>query len=363
MSLSSFFYRCCCAAVLLVVVAQALASEPLALHKVVLEVPSEARADRQRALRRGLKMVFVRVSGDSDVVRHYPSLSTHLTNASRYLSSYEYQRQSLPVSQAAGERGPQRLLIELVFQRDSVQKMLERAGAPSWQARRPDVLLWLAAERGGAKFLVNADVDAEMASGMGRAAQGRGLALIEPLLDLEEQQRLTVRDVWGFDQQAIGTASAHYGAKAVLVGRLSETSRHRWLGRWQFIYRGEVRDVPVDVGSLDTFLAAGIDLAADTLAQRYAVASVAGGAAEQWLLRVEGVDSPQAYARLAAHLGEQGALADLVLQQVERDTVLYRFAATAPAKQLRAVLEFDKRMVFTEEYGGQLHYRWSDSRR
>lgn len=102
-----------------------------------------------------------------------------------------------------------------------------------------------------------------------RAVQ-RGLPLVIPLFDLEDQARVRISDVWGEFTDRLVAASARYRSDVVLLGRAQKVLPSLWEVRWNLVtgQRSERWSTQADV--LLIALDEGIDRTADLLAKQFA---------------------------------------------------------------------------------------------
>jgi len=68
---------------------------------------------------------------------------------------------------------------------------------PIWGKQRPSTLVWLVVEDEGGRRLIGTDEESEYLSVLKERASVRGIPMLIPLLDLEDNARLKPSDVWG----------------------------------------------------------------------------------------------------------------------------------------------------------------------
>src|SRR5690606_41001353 len=105
----------------------------------------------------------------------------------------------------------------------SLSRALRQAGLPDWGTERPDVLVWLAVDDGGDRYLVSESGGQHIAPLVRQAARRRGLPVTLPLLDVEDQRALLFSDVWGGFFGRVETASQRYQPQVILTGKLQRT--------------------------------------------------------------------------------------------------------------------------------------------
>jgi len=140
--------------------------------------------------------------------------------AGRFVQQFRYERD-----------GEGALQLRTRFDTNALREALVRAGVPVWQRDRPPVLVWLAVERGGRREMVGSEQGATEREAMLEAAAELGLPLLFPLMDLEDQRRVSFADVAGGGDEPVLAASERYDTPVVLAGRL-RASGEGWEARW-----------------------------------------------------------------------------------------------------------------------------------
>ncbi len=94
------------------------------------------------------------------------------------------------------ENEPARLL-KVTFDRNAVERLLREKRLPVWDANRPGALVWIGVDQASHRRLGMPDDDTALYSVLTDSSGGRGVPLIFPLMDLEDQTLLQVADIWG----------------------------------------------------------------------------------------------------------------------------------------------------------------------
>ena len=252
------------------------AAEVKGLYEAEMQVPNQTRSERGLAMSAALAEVVVKVSGRREA-RLQPKVAKAIRRPARLLQQYRYRPLPEEMREAAlpGE-DPQ--LVFFRFDKQAVDRLLRDSGLPVWGATRPSVLAWVAVADGGRRYLLGADSPDELRELVEQEAKRRGLPLMLPLLDLQDQQQVSFADVWGRFREPVLQASLRYRPEAVLTGRLSRTPDGEWQADWSII---EGRDA--DSWHADGVLAVevveeGVAGALGWLAARYA--PLGGGSEE-----------------------------------------------------------------------------------
>lgn len=324
-----------------------------ALYDVEVPVADQSRQSLGQAASAGLGEVVVRVVGDREALEQAP-VRQALSRAESFLRQFSYRRGETP-------EGEPQWLARLSFDPRQVESLLRGAGLPQWAAERPAAWVWVALDEGGQRRFVPADGYPPLVDALAGEAQRRGVPLRYPLLDLDDSLAYSLDDAWRLDAWEAQAAARRYDAELVITGRIAQLGNGRWLASWVLLFDG--RDYRLDAEAEDiAALAAGpIDLAADIMAEKYAIAPVAISATGL-LMRVDGIGGFEDYAQLLNRVEALAPVTRAVLVAVEGDSAVLRLSADGELRQLRAALGSIRGMTAVAEGGidpgVQLHFSW-----
>ena len=270
-------------------------------------VPNQTAGERSQALRAALGEVLVRVAGQDAVLNTAPAKQL-LNNPDSLVQQYRYFNE--PGSE------PPLLKLWVRFDGDAIRSSLQQQGQSYWGgSERPDTLVWLAVEDRGKRYLVAADDNTDVQQQIALAAKARGLPILFPLMDLEDQSQVRFSDIWGGFFENVTAASRRYNPQAVLIGRLNRSPSGGWSSRWHLEVAGRPSAWSGSDQQLDKLSQQGIDDTADRLATSFAVARGSGNSSTV-SITVSGVDSLSDYARLSAYLKGLTAVDDVQIERV-----------------------------------------------
>lgn len=350
------------------------------LYEAVVPVSGYDAPARDHALSAALSEVLVRVSGDQKVLQQ-PAIVRVVQNAQRLVQRYSYETVPAPAAiltpaatlgaspqpapaatanvvtpaPAATLPAPTSLLmLRARFDAPAVERVLHAAGFSIWPEPRPQTVLWLGMEAGGTRALIGNDADEPLHSLLQAASARRGLPLLYPLLDLEDQQQIQFNDVIDAPAERINTASQRYQPDAVLTGYVHELAPGQFDARWR-LFRGDGMSNWAAQGTLEQVINAGVDGAADTLASRPAAAT--GKAALP--LRVSGITDLDRFADVEHYLAGLPAVEHLQTLKVEPTAVIYALDLNDTPQQLQAMIARGALLVPDGESGtgATLRYR------
>lgn len=242
------------------------------LYRVEIPVPDQSQSVRNAVFDKGLEQVLIRMSGKRDVMTLLQPGS-----AAAYVQTYTYLEEDVPPAVSAADEGSAATaartpgyILQVEYNSARILTLLRSQQQPVWGSRRDDAVIWLAV-RDGVNRYVLADGDASLLKAAAQdASKRRGLPLVWPLYDLDDQQRMQFADIWAAFEQPLKQASQRYGSGPVLVGRVSWDG-DRWTGEWSVFVEGERRNWSLGSADYSALVNEAIDRAADAVAAHHAV--------------------------------------------------------------------------------------------
>lgn len=316
------------------------------IHASIIPVPDRSDAALQQAAREALAEVLVKASGSAATLE-LPVIEAALGNAREHMLQYSYT--------AVGADG---LGARVQFDPTQIRALLAEAGAPLWTANRPTVLLWLVEETPQGRRLASADTDPALVSALLEGFQRRGVSARLPLLDLTDRLALDADAAWQLPTARLRAAAARYGATDILAGRYAAVVDGHYLGDFVYLSTAGREHLAVGRAPPADFAAAGVSLAVDTMAARYAVLA-SSTSAEALFLEVDGVSSYADYAALLAWLQGLELVSRVDVSSVAGEHLTLRLVSGASPERLGEILQLNDRL--TPVVAGapdRLHYRW-----
>jgi hypothetical protein len=304
-----------------------VAAEVSGLYETELQVFSQKRSERAKAMLAGLAEVLVKVSGRRDAAQ-VKGVAQAISHPAKFLQQYRYRalsdeqrEQALQEAALDGVVGAEPQIVLFRFDHAAVDKLLRDNGLPVWGATRPSTLAWLAVQDEGQRYLLGSDSSEPARELLTREARRRGLALLLPLMDLQDQQALPFADVWGGFRDPILRASARYRTESILIGRMYRTTGGEWQAQWTLLESGQTQSwaaagaLPVEV------IDEGVSGAIEVLASRYA--PVAGEQSGLMPLTIVDVRTLRDYARVTQYLESLQQVEHVQVSRVEADQVTF----------------------------------------
>lgn len=318
------------------------------LYEAEVPVAGQETEQRNQAILAAFRQVLVKVTGNRGVAR-LPRVVADLAEAPRYVQQYRYRLKPVdpssqrpveispppveaadaPPSSSPMEEGlepelpvePQRML-RVRFDGDAINRLLRQRGLSIWGETRPATLLWLTTEQEGRRALLVPEAEEATLRAVMVAADQRGVPLLLPLMDLEDQSRLHISDIWGGFADNIREASRRYGPDAIITGRLVQFAPDLWRASWTLYLEHDVLIWDSEGDSLEMASEAGIQSGIDMLASRFApvIGAVDTGRIR---VRISGVNTLASYTRVNRYLWEQSGAERVDLVYTEPDAVVY----------------------------------------
>jgi hypothetical protein len=294
---------------MLLLAAPVRAVADVSVYQSLVPLKSNSPADRAAAFGEALKSAAVRASGRRDAGSN-ATIAAAASDATRYVQQYS----------TTSDR-----MVKVGFDAKAMDRLLQQAGLPVWPLERPvtQVLLVAGSAAGGARAIVEGERVAERAE-VERAARDRGLPISWPRGTVDAA---TVRAI-----VAGGAAGAQASAdsRPVLAGVASGGGVS-----WRFVQPGQT-------ATLDGTLPDGPNLAADSLAARYAPPSTRG--MSSITVRVGGMDGVKAYAGLLEYLKSLSLVRNVEVEEMSAGVVTLKLDLRGDLDLLRRIAAMDDRL-------------------
>jgi hypothetical protein len=340
------------AVVLLLLASLGARAQSIDLYEGETPVEDQSEAARAAALPRALANVAIKLSGDPQAAQN-AAIAASLGQAAQWMLDYRYREE------ARVENGVSLRTLSLIarFQPEPVDAWLRDSGLVLWSSPRPAITVWLGIDDGrGARLVAESQAQAVVA--LTRRAADRGIALLYPLLDIEDQSAIQVDQVWREDLITLRTASERYGNSAVLAGRLQRND-NGWSASWLLLDAADAVQRWSDAGPDATaLLARAGDAAVDAIATRYARTALIGQPG-RYAIAVSDIRSAPDFARLMAHLRSLALVRDIRVKGTRDGELQLELDLAAGLESLNAALAVSRQL---QPLGAQddavPRYRW-----
>lgn len=300
------------------------------LYQAQVPVPSQSKADWQRAMPQALTQVLVKVSGNENIVQA-PHIKQQLVNAAALVQSYSYLNNT-------NANGQSVILLQVQFNEQAVNQLLHQLGTSSWGNNRPLVLIWLATPDTKGQTLLSSTSSAPAVAALQKAANRRGLPILLPIMDLEDQQQVTLTDV---EQSIPGGAlqsAKRYGANAVLEGNVTNVNG-QWSGQWQLLLPTNNNLTWNTQGSnMNQVLTTAINKVADNMASQFTAQADSNQQNQQITIRVTSVNGLDDVTNVLKYLRSLPPVTSAEVMGINTNDVLVNITITGGLDALNAAI-------------------------
>lgn len=308
------------------------------LYKVSIAVEDQSQESREQGIQLAFQQLLIKISGYQSVLQNQQLIAAS-ARAQRYVQGYSYQQDEVD----------EQTYLQVWFSKALILPLMRKAQAPIWGENRPAIINWLALEQEAERLLI-AEQLPQWQNRFERNFSERGLPVLWPINDLEDQTSLPMEQLWWLFPEAIRSASARYQADVIMAGRLSLLPEQQG---WQYeglLFSGD--------GSIDLIFNAetpegALNLAsgkvAEILADQFAIKSIAVDDRAGLRIRVNSVASFSAYAAMLSYLEAIPGVKSVDVAQISEQSVdLYLHLRGDWAKVQRNI-ELDKRLNPVQE--------------
>lgn len=305
-----------------------------ALFEAEVEVSDQTQTTRNAAFESALAQVLVRVTGQTGMPGTSAGKSL-LAAPDRLVQQYRYFTEPNHV--------PPLLKLWVRFDGDAIRQALQQQGMAYWGGERPDTLVWLAVEDRGNRYVVAANDGSDVHREIAAAARARGVPVLFPLMDLEDQVQVRYADIWGGFFDKVLAASGRYNTPVILIGRLNRMPSGGWASRWQLEMSGSTRTWSDSHPQLEVLARQGIDDLAEVQASQLAVNT--GAAGSTVAITVSAIDTLDGYARAGNYLSSLSSVRNVQVAEVRADEVQYTLQLNGSIQDLNRTISIGTVLV------------------
>lgn len=317
----------------------AFAAQVSNLYQAKVPVASQSDQDRGQVVAEALKQTIIKVVGDRQTVNK-ADISALLADAERYVTRYSYQQ----INQSLDTASLEQLAVNFIFDAKTLNNALQQINLPIWGANRPEILLWLASDIGGDQRLIGESDENTLSDIIKSQAERRGLPVLIPVMDLEDQTQISFSDIWTGNNSTIQSASERYGARIIVTAQIRGNDAQTGIS-WQalshennFRWQSE--------GELETAIGQGIDQLADMLGQRFAQQM---GPSQPLSLEIADVKNYNDYNKLIAYFDNLQAVESVNIISMSEQTLKVDLTIQSEVSKFRELLAFDGLLQGSEE--------------
>jgi hypothetical protein len=214
------------------------------------------------------------------------------------IQQYQYQR----INQISDDlTKPDELEVVIKFDEVNLNRQLASIQLPVWSKLRPDVLVWLAIKSSSEEEILSDGSQSAIKMVLTQSALDRGLPIVLPTMDLNDQRMVSISDVWNREANLLALASERYAAQVILNTQVTVLSNGHLLVNWHTIINGVI-DSWESRGELSYAIQSGVDELTDRLARRFTQVVSPNQNAHIYELSISDVLSYHDYAKVMQYL-------------------------------------------------------------
>jgi len=328
-----------CLILLVVISSSTFAVEVKDLYLVKWPVQEQSKTAEWKAALAGFKEVLVRKSG-SDEILNNPQVQQAYRKVTGYLQRFEYSRQTEKNAEFP-------YFISLYFEPRLIDDIIQKSRFPLWGANRPVTIIWLAVEDESKRTIIDgSEVSNDVFIELEQNATRRGLPIITPLMDLDDELIVSISDIWGRFPSTIKQASQRYAADSILFGRITKDGQH-WNGKFGYINQNKETSFEIDSSSKQQVVADMTDKLAEILCSKYCVIEEIGQKNEIFL-DVSDINNFQEFKAVEDYLAELSSVAKSEIVKINQYHVLYRLTLLGQVDSLVEGIGLSQKLIEVE---------------
>jgi len=342
-----------------------IAASTVDLYQEQVVVSQNAsQKEQNEAIQSSFARLLVRVTGITQVLE-YPTVIDELKQGSKYLATFRFEPSDVFFTNVLGEKVPTKLM-NLTFDKKTVDAFLVQNRLPVWGEKRPDVLFWIADRLEGQDHILADAEESRLASIVAEQTDIRGIPYLLPIMDLTDSLTLSFSEVYGLFSQDIEVASERYKPEAILTGRvLAGSDENSYQADWLMLFKGERLRLPTVTGTLEEVIAQGVDLVAQRLSEQYALILdplMLGNLT----LKVSDIQSLGEFAALERYLQTINIITKATVRSFSGTDVEFNVEISGDQSQLQDVLALDGQLTPVEEVSleaqldNRLVFQWQE---
>lgn len=345
------------------------------LYRVSVAVEDQGDANRKLGIQWAFQQLLIKVSGNQKVLTN-PTLIEASQNAERYMQGFSYQQDGFD----------EQIYLQAWFSKALVVPLIKRAQAPIWGENRPLLLNWLAIEptesmdigrfdvarlirhaQGladltaeentpvnkarvvrGERLLVSSQ-NIQLQKRFSRAFSERGLPIVWPMADLEDQDSLPLNQLWWLSTETIRSASKRYEADAVLAGKLNQDSNGLWQYEGILLHGSEKRSIVAESDSPMGALTLATGDVGQYFASQFAIKSDPMNGRSGIRVLVKKVNSFTDYSKILEYFKNITGVRLVEVAQVDRDNLELYLSLEGSWNKVQRIISLDNKLSVLKE--------------
>ncbi|MCH9643443.1 MAG: DUF2066 domain-containing protein [Gammaproteobacteria bacterium] len=300
--------------------------------------------------------VLVKISGNQQVMT-LPQIQNVMSQINQYIQSYSYESK-------LDQEGNKQLLVKINFDENGINNLLSQANQPIWTQGRLKTLVWLSVDDGQqTPYILSMGLNNALGQALQADVAQRGLKVLLPVLDLQDQNYINTDTTKAFDQQKLLSAAERYGVKVVLAGDIKQVAPQQWQAQWLLLMNNQPLNWSNQASSIDDLVAQGVNNLANIMVNQYAI-STNNGLQTQVSLEVLNVNSLNEYVALLKYMRHLSAVSKVDVENMANSTVVLNVTTVGGSQALNNTLSNDDVLkpipssLTQGAHAADLYYQW-----
>lgn len=187
------------------------AEEVTLLDQSLVPVKSRSVAERNKAISLALQNVVLKNAGSVTALNN-PSIMAKIKSPNSLIRQFGY------------DEIDGKLFLKVNFDHKRIISLLREVKLPVWGKQRPLTLIWLVEEINGDRQIVNDSSLLDTRQFFKHEAETKGVPLLFPLMDLDDNMQISVNDVRGMFVAQVDTASQRYQTDYFVLASMSPSA-------------------------------------------------------------------------------------------------------------------------------------------
>ena len=222
------------------------------IYTIELPVTGNSESERTDCFTKALKQVLIQNS-DNPQITTLPIIEAALTQPNNYIQRYTYVKREITPKQSS-------LFLQIKFDKTAITNLLQQTLPTPPPSTNTDenshhALVWLVKKNSGNYTIQNESSNDVIVPILKRAAQNDKIAIILPVLDLQELNNLKASAICSLHSEAIKTASKRYGASTIITGCVEKpTTNNKWISQWLLLTDNTTNTYSFEASSADDII-------------------------------------------------------------------------------------------------------------
>lgn len=348
-------------------------SSSIDLYSITINVESKSEKHRMDVAKAALINIFVKITGEEDVLKRYPTLAQHTKNAIKYISSFSYYEENIDNDQNIHLKSYEEeilpystLIIKFNFEPQEIRRILIDAKAPFWGSKRPSTLVWFIHQSGSRKTFSNND-DFDFLNTFKEYAKFRGLPVTEPILDLNEISILNDEKHWDEIYNDIYLSSKKYKSDIIYIIKFNELSEGGWIALSSMKYENEIIKHDFMGEDINQFLKNNLNYLTSKLAEKFSIIGSNTYTNENYIIKISNINNYKQFSYLTQTLSSISALRSLKIKKINNEALYFSFPSSIQLKKLITIMSLNDRLIRIDQSlnpipngSVDLSYMWND---